>query len=274
MMIEKRVCWVLMMPTSMSMAAASCNSSAPPAADDILNAAPVAQAPSAPVAASAPANTHNYAEKEGDTYLYVAAVTEEDQKKGRAVGDVVAFKYLGQKAGRHTLLGIGEDGEPLSKADCAVPCRIITRRFAGRASRTPFEPGSVIGAAFEDALAGRLEVARFAATSSKPRDKAAATAAPTRLDAIPAAFVGEWNQKVEECGTGMNDSRLRIEPRKISFYESEAEVVRIDGRDARTVTVEASLAGEGETWTDKFRLVLSRSGEDLTINGVTRQRCP
>lgn len=270
MLIRTRVCWAFML----SLLAVGCDSPAPRVSDNMSEGVPSTQQPSAPVTASAPADEHNYAEREGDTYLYVSAVTEEDQRKGRAVGDVVGFKYLGQKAGRHTLLGVGEDGEPLNEADCADPCRIITRRVAGRSSRTPFEAGSIIGAAFEDALAGRLKIARSAATVPKPPAKKAVLVASRRLDAIPAAFVGEWNEKLEDCGTGMNDSRLRIEPRRISFYESDAEVVRIELHGARAVTVEASLAGEGETWTDKFRLVLSRSGDDLTIAGTTRRRCP
>src|SRR3546814_14925712 len=40
---------------------------------------------------------HNYDEKRGWTYYYVAAIPEEDRTKGRAAGAVVANQYLGER---------------------------------------------------------------------------------------------------------------------------------------------------------------------------------
>jgi hypothetical protein len=90
---------------------------------------------------------------------------------------------------------------------------------------------------------------------------------------IPAPFLGEWNEVPGDCGTAMNDSRLRVEPRRVRFYESDGEVQSVTRHNARAITVSLSLSGEGETWTDSHRLVLSRSGEQLTSGGLTRQRC-
>lgn len=90
---------------------------------------------------------------------------------------------------------------------------------------------------------------------------------------IPAAFLGEWNERLADCGTGNNDTRLRIEPKRIRYYESDAEVRRVVIHNSRAVTVEASFAGEGETWNDTVQMVLSRSGADLTTGDLTRHRC-
>ncbi len=91
--------------------------------------------------------------------------------------------------------------------------------------------------------------------------------------ALPAAFVGEWNASPESCGTGTSDTRLRIEPTRIRFYESVGQISRITVQGRRSVTVEASFRGEGERWTREFQMILSPSGDALTIDGLTRQRC-
>ena len=91
---------------------------------------------------------------------------------------------------------------------------------------------------------------------------------------IPASFAGEWNSNLGDCGTDMNDSRLRIEPRKIRFYESVGDVVKVTLRGARDVTVTARFSGEGETWTASHKMILSPTGTDLTVDEVTRHRCP
>jgi len=211
-----------------------------------------------------PAESPNYAEKDGDAYLYITAVTEEDQKKGKAVGDVVMFRYRGVRDGMHVLESISENGHVFSTAECAEPCRIIKRRFGGTTDRLPYEPNSIIGSAFEDAINHRLQPAR-GETQKK--------AAPDE-DVIPAAFRGSWNEKLVDCGTGLNDTKLEVEARRVRFYESDADVRRVTVENARTVTVVASFAGEGQTWNDSVSMVLSRSGNDLTIDGFTRHRCP
>lgn len=38
---------------------------------------------------------HNYDERQGETYFYISAVSDEDRKRGIAVGDVYSFSYLG-----------------------------------------------------------------------------------------------------------------------------------------------------------------------------------
>jgi hypothetical protein len=68
-------------------------------------------------------------------------------------------------------------GNVLLTSECAEPCRIIRNRVGETIERIPFNPGSMIGSAFEDAIAGRLEVA-------KRRDKVPSRTQPVRNEAI------------------------------------------------------------------------------------------
>src|SRR3546814_16608607 len=75
---------------------------------------------------------HNYDEKRGWTYYYVAAISEEDRKKGRAAGAVVAYQYLGlNDDGRHVLANMNPNGTVNHEASCASPCRIIDLSYGG-----------------------------------------------------------------------------------------------------------------------------------------------
>lgn len=114
---------------------------------------PVASYESPPIPTPAP--SPNWDEAEESTYYYIASVSEEDRAKGQAAGDVLAFRYLGTNGqSEHILARVANDGSIYHRAFCKDPCKIV-RYEDGR--RIAFERGSVIGAAFEDALAGRLE---------------------------------------------------------------------------------------------------------------------
>jgi hypothetical protein len=212
----------------------------------------------------------NYAEREGDTYLYTTAVSEEEQKRGQAVGNVVIYRYRGEKDGVHVLENVGLDGRVTTISECSEPCRIIRSRYRGTLDRIPFDSTSVIGSAFEDAIAGRLQIARPSNRTIASASEKAAGDKPS----LPQTFIGEWNTSLRDCGTGLNDSRLRVEANRIRFYESEGTFTAITVHSPRSVTIKASLSGEGETWEDTYRMELSVHGQDLTIDGLTRHRCP
>lgn len=196
--------------------------------------------------------------------MYISAVSEEDQKKGRAVGDVLMFRYLGEREEKHLLVRLEDDGSIMARYECASPCKVIKRTTNGAVERIPYDPSSVLGSVFEDALAGRLEIART--TASKDT-----TAAST---AIPKPFQGEWNTDLAACGTGLNDSRLRITASEMQFYESTGKVTKVKSEGPRVISVTSSFSGEGEKWTNTEKLTLSPSGAELTIDGFARQRCP
>src|SRR3546814_14239022 len=89
-------------------------------------------AESAPTDASPSVPDHNYDEKRGWTYYYVAAVSDEDRKKGRAAGSVVAYQYLGKnEEGQHVLASMNTNGTVSHRASCASPCRIIDMSYGG-----------------------------------------------------------------------------------------------------------------------------------------------
>jgi hypothetical protein len=95
---------------------------------------------------------------------------------------------------------------------------------------------------------------------------------------IPRQFRGEWNQDTRGCGTDLNDSRLIIRAHTLAFYESDGEVKSIIRHNPLSITLTATFAGEGEVWNASDQLVLSRSGDTLTVNtggtSMNRYRCP
>lgn len=125
------------------------------------NASSLEPVPDAKPASLVPAvPDHNYEERRGWDYLYVAAVSEEDRMKGRAAGDVITFQYLGlNDDGQHVLASMNPDGTVWRTASCSSKCRVI-EYSDGR--RIAYAPQSIIGAAFQDAFRGKLRVADWA----------------------------------------------------------------------------------------------------------------
>lgn len=101
---------------------------------------------------------HNYDFKEGELYGYIAAITEEERKRGKAAGDVLMFAYLGFEDGKHRIEYVNDNGNVVSINECGVPCVAIKRRnpYSDSVSRLAYDSGSLLGAAFEDAINGRL----------------------------------------------------------------------------------------------------------------------
>jgi hypothetical protein len=102
----------------------------------------------------------NFKGKEGTNYIYVAAVSEDDKAAGKATGDVVMIRYMGEKDGMHTVELVDDDESALVSAECANPCQFVKMRAGPKVERVEFSPDSLVGAAFEDAFAGHLEVAK------------------------------------------------------------------------------------------------------------------
>jgi hypothetical protein len=206
----------------------------------------------------------NYSEREGDTYFYISAISEEDQKKGKAVGDVLGYQYLGIKDGMHTLQLVGGDGTPLGTYECATECKIIKRRGRSGVERIPYEPGSVIGSAFADAIAGNLMVAKGVLK---------ARAAADQVAFVPAAFRGEWNEDPQKCGVAASEGYLLVQARALHFYESDGTVTNVESTGPGAIKITATLEGEGERWSDSFNLKLSEENGRLSMGEVVRQRC-
>lgn len=116
--------------------------------------------------------------------------------------------------------------------------------------------------------------ATAAAATAQPRKTGEESSTATAAGPIPAAFLGEWNVGLQDCGTGLSDSRVRVEPARVLFHESEAVAKRVTVHDPRSITIEGPFQGEGESWDGRLRLDLSASGQALTIGDLTRRRCP
>jgi|WetSurMetagenome_2_1015567.scaffolds.fasta_scaffold12169_4 hypothetical protein len=102
-----------------------------------------------------------------------------------------------------------------------------------------------------------------------------AAGAPT----VPLAFRGEWNADLKACGTDLNDSRLIVSGRKLTFYESAGPPVRVVEHSRREIELLVRLRGEGEgPWVQSFRLRLMDHGMKLVdvshAQPFGRSRCP
>jgi hypothetical protein len=110
----------------------------------------------------------------------------------------------------------------------------------------------------------------------KPAAAPIAEAAAMDSAAIPARFRGEWNADLTACGTGRNETRLRMEERSVRFYESSGTVKAVAQPAADRLQVTLALSGEGEIWEATHEFRLSADGATLTdvAGGLVRRRCP
>ena len=209
------------------------------------------------------APTPNYSEREGDRYFYVSAVSDDDKKKGIAVGEVLQYRYLGVIDGSITIQQVLDNGTPLTRFECKSPCRVMKVTSGTSVNRMAYNPESVVGSAMQDALNGFLEPAKGVKISDD-----------TPLTTLPKSFVGTWNTDLADCGTGNNDSELMVTPGVIRFYESNATVERVTV-SGHTATVSAKLTSdEGADENTIIKMTLGADGDTLTMGDMVRNRCP
>lgn len=96
---------------------------------------------------------------------------------------------------------------------------------------------------------------------------------------VPAAFRGEWNERLEDCGTGNNESRLRIGAREVRFYESGGQVRGAFLNGPYEIIIVLDMSGEGQTWLASHQFTLASDGSHLSSRSedgslFTRYRCP
>ena len=103
--------------------------------------------------------------------------------------------------------------------------------------------------------------------------------AAVHTPSIPKQFQGEWNANLSDCKVGDSDSRLRIAPQSLSYYESSGAVRAVVTRGNNEIALIVELSGEGETWLATEHLKLSPDGnrlESIAQAGApfVRFRCP
>ena len=119
-----------------------------------------------------PVVTHLYSVEDGDKYGYVAAVSEDDQKRGKVAGDVVFFVYRGREGDKYKLDEVTADGAVIEDDECSQPCSAIKRYTYGGVKYMGFEPTSLAGAAFTDAFNGFLRPAPLPKPIAAPAEAA------------------------------------------------------------------------------------------------------
>jgi hypothetical protein len=94
---------------------------------------------------------HYYASIDGDEYLYAHRISEDAKNAGQAATEYTAFRYRGVKNGKITLTS--ED----MTLTCDLDCKVITVSMPyGPKQRMEYNPDSVAGGAFYDAMNGML----------------------------------------------------------------------------------------------------------------------
>lgn len=98
----------------------------------------------------------HFVEHRKGIYYYLTAVSENDQKDGRGTGHALGFRYLGKTAdGDFKVASVTENGATIMTSTCADPCKII---HVSSGEAVGYEPDTVIGGVFTDAMNGLLEV--------------------------------------------------------------------------------------------------------------------
>ena len=111
--------------------------------------------PEAEASTPPPAPKPNFTEREGDKFYYSSALSEDDKNAGKAAGEVVVFRYLGNKDGVYALASNGLTFR------CKNPCTIIKGSGPyGAEQNMQYSSDSIIGSAFHDAFNGFMEPAK------------------------------------------------------------------------------------------------------------------
>ena len=82
---------------------------------------------------------------------------------------------------------------------------------------------------------------------------------------LPREYWGEFNEVLSDCGTGNNDSRLRISWNTVQFYESIGDVQQLLRQPDGSIVIVAKHSGEGRFWQSVYQLRLSEDGETITV---------
>lgn len=97
---------------------------------------------------------------------------------------------------------------------------------------------------------------------------------------VPQRFQGEWNAKLQDCGTAGNATRLRVAADSIRFHESSGALRAVLPGGNAELAIIASLSGEGQTRLAYRKYRLAEGGGSLTDvtdgvqGGLVRRRCP
>jgi hypothetical protein len=84
-------------------------------------------------------------------------------------------------------------------------------------------------------------------------------------------FRGRWASSENRCGVA-HEGSLSIYEDRIDFYESRGKVLSVTVVSPMEVELQIESTGEGQTWQQVRRFVLSEGGRTLT--DITNARYP
>jgi hypothetical protein len=88
---------------------------------------------------------------------------------------------------------------------------------------------------------------------------------------VPVDFQGRWAGSQARCGVA-HEASLTIHEDRIDFYESRGKVLSVTLASPLEVALEIESTGEGQTWREVRRFVLSENKRTLT--DITNSRYP
>ncbi len=228
----------------------------------------VTEAPIETTARPTPVLHHYYEEEERGVYYYVGAVSEEDRKNGKAAGEVYGFRYLGKNGeDQHVLTSVADNGRVIYKAFCSDPCKII--RY-GDGERVGYNPNSIIGAAFADAMSGALK-------STSPETVGESTSYPRTVSSIPKVFIGAWDEIIED-GCKSREARFVLAAKKFYNFEVEYDVTSVELFSANEIDLHTTTTDDnGSQINEVWQFKLADGGKALTgraKGGTIFRRCP
>lgn len=146
-----------------------------------------------------------------------------------------------------------------------VPCVVLALLAACNAGPAPSPTASSTAASGGNAIGAPDNAAVPVEPDVEPgaMENKAADASATQAGAvIPAAFRGVWAARPDQC-SATSEQRMEVRARMIVFYESAAQVRRLEQIGPDSVRLSLAFTGEGSAWSRENVLTLSDNGATL-----------
>jgi hypothetical protein len=127
-----------------------------------------------------------YAQQDGDLYMYVGLLSEEAKARGEST-PVVTYRFLGMDGDVYRLELVEDDGSRATLMECSDPCNVVkSTDRSGLVTRIAADPGTILAAAFRDARLGLLTP----------------SSSPTKASPVPIAPEPEQPPEIEKASVG------------------------------------------------------------------------
>lgn len=100
---------------------------------------------------------------------------------------------------------------------------------------------------------------------------------PATMSEVPAQFVGQWEQSLEDCAAGGAWS-VKVTPSEVRFPDSTITVTGVAADGEAAARVDGTFRSADAEWNGAVRLELGSGGRELSVvNGSQlspRVKCP